>query len=84
MQVDEPNFTPVHSGEVSSEMRTEANITDTPDEAQLNEDPQVVGGKVDNREDTNNSDRPQRVRQAPKRLTYDRSWDANLCAAYQC
>ena len=84
MQVDEPNFTNVHSGEVSSEMRTEANIADTPDEAQLNEDPQVVGGKVDNREDTNNSDRPQRVRQAPKRLTYDRSWGANLCAAYQC
>lgn len=30
---EEPDFTHVHSGEVSSEMRTEANIADTPDEA---------------------------------------------------
>ena len=61
----------MHSGEVSTEIRTGANIADTPDEAQLNEDPQVVSGEVDNCEDTNNSGRPQRVKQAPKRLTYD-------------
>ena len=68
---EEPDFTHVHSGEVSSEMRTGANIADTPDEAQLNEEPQVVSGEVDNCEDTNNPGRPQRVRQPPKRLTYD-------------
>ena len=68
---EEPDFTHVHSGEVSSELCTGANIADTPDEAQLNEDPQVVSGEVDIREGTNNSGRPQRVRQAPKRLTYD-------------
>ena len=68
---EEPDLTHVHSGKVSSEMRTGANIADTPDEAQLNEEPQVVSGEVDNCEDTNNPGRPQRVRQAPKRLTYD-------------
>ena len=55
---EEPDFTHVHSGEVSSEMRTGANIADTPDEAQLNEEPQVVSGEVDNCEDTNNPGRP--------------------------
>ena len=34
-----PDFTHVYSGEMSSEMRTGAKIADTPDEAQLNEDP---------------------------------------------
>ena len=47
------------------------NIADTPDEAQLTEDPQAVGREMDNRKDTNNSGRPQRMKQAPKRLTYD-------------
>ena len=32
---EEPDFTHVHSGEMSSEMRTGANIADTPDETQL-------------------------------------------------
>ena len=52
-------------------MGTGTNIADTPDEAQLTEDPQAVGGEMDNRKDTNNSGRPQRMKQAPDQLTYD-------------
>ena len=67
----EPDFTDAHSDEVSSKMEAEANIAGTPAKAQLKEDPQAVGGEKDEQEDTSNLGRPQRRRQAPKRLTYD-------------
>ena len=35
------------------------------------EEPQTVGGERGEQEDTSNLGRPQRLRQAPKRLTYD-------------
>ena len=67
----EPDFTAVHSGEVSSEMGPEANIAGAPGEAQLTRDSQAVDGERDEKEDVSKSGRPQRLRQAPKRLTYD-------------
>ena len=67
----EPDFTDVHSGEVSSEMGPEANIAGVPGEAQLTRDSQAVDGERDEQEDVSKSGRPQRLRQAPKRLTYD-------------
>ena len=67
----EPDFTGAHSGDVSGEIAAAANTADTPHEAQLTEDPQTVGEERDEQEDTNNLGRPQRLRQPPKRLTYD-------------
>ena len=52
-------------------MGAEANIAGTSDEAQLTEDPQAVGGERNEQEGTSNLGRPQRLRQAPKQLTYD-------------
>ena len=66
----EPDFTGAHS-DVSGEIAAAANTTDTPHEAQLMEDPQTVGGERDEQEDTSNLGRPQRLRRAPKWLTYD-------------
>ena len=67
----EPDFTDVHSDEVSSEMGPEANIAGVLGEAQLTRDFQAVDGERGEQEDVGKSGRPQRLRQAPKRLTYD-------------
>ena len=52
------------------EIAAAASTTDTAPEAQLTEDPQRVEER-DEQENTSNLSRPQRLRQAPKRLTYD-------------
>ena len=52
-------------------MGPEANIAGAPGEAQLTRDSQAVDGERDEKEDVSKSGRPQRLRQAPKRLTYD-------------
>ena len=52
------------------EIAAAANTTDTPPGAQVTEDPQTVEER-DEQENTSNLGRPQRLRQAPKRLTYD-------------
>ena len=67
----EQDSTNVHSGDASNDTGTEANTTVAPEEAQLIEDHQEVGEERDEQEDMGNGGRPQRLRQAPKRLTYD-------------
>ena len=52
-------------------MEASATITDSPDEVPTTEKPQAIGGETNMEEDASNQGRPQRVRQGPKRLTYD-------------
>ena len=52
-------------------MEEGATITDSPDEVPTTDNPQATGGETSMEEDASNQGRPQRVRQRPKRLTYD-------------
>ena len=52
-------------------MEASATITDSPDEVPTTENPQAIGGEKNMEGDTTSQGRPQRVRQGPKRLTYD-------------
>ena len=67
----EPNSPNVNFDEVSGEVEASATITDSPDEVPTTENPQAIGGETSTAEDASYQGRPQRVRQGPKRLTYD-------------
>ena len=67
----EPNSPNVNFDEVSGEVEASATITDSPDEVPTTEKPQAIGGETSTAEDASYQGRPQRVRQGPKRLTYD-------------
>lgn len=67
----ESNSPNVNFDEVSGKVEASATITDSRDEIPTTEKPQAIGGETSMEEDPSNQGRPQRVRQGPKRLTYD-------------
>ena len=67
----ESNYPNVNSDEVSGQVEASATITDSPDEEATTENPRAIDGETSMEEDASYQGRPQRVRQGPKRLTYD-------------
>ena len=66
----EPNAPNVNSDEVSGQMEASSL-----DEVPTTQNPQAIGGETSMEQDSSNQGRPQRVRQGPKRLTYDSPGD---------
>ena len=69
----ESNYPNVNTDEMFGQVEASATITNSPDDEATTENPQAIGGETSMEEDASYQGRPQRVRQGPKRLTYDSS-----------